>query len=171
MHALVVYESMFGNTEHIAESVVDGLSAGVSATIAEAGTMSALPDDPVDLLVVGAPTHAFGLPGPRTREDAARQAPGKAVNGNGVREWLDTLPAAGSGAVAATFDTRLAKPRWLPGSAARRAAARLRRLGYRVVAVETFFVTGTQGPLKNGEAARARLWASNLVSRIENARD
>lgn len=167
MRALVVYESIFGNTGQIAESVVDGLGAAVPATAAEAGKLNAPPQDPVDLLVVGAPTHAFGLPRPRTRQDAVRQAPEEAAVGDGVREWLGTLPAARAGSLAATFDTRLATPRWLPGSAARRTAARLRRLGYRVVAVESFFVTGTKGPLKDGEAERARLWASKLVSRIE----
>ncbi len=54
--ALVVFESMFGNTEAIARAVADGLGGGAE----------------VD--VVGGPTHAFGMSRPSTRRSAAQQA-------------------------------------------------------------------------------------------------
>lgn len=169
MRALVVFESVFGNTKYIAESIVEGFGPGVAATIVEAKQSEALPQDDIDLVVVGAPTHAFGLPRPGTRKGALQQAPDKAVIGDGVREWLDKLPAASPGILAATFDTRVVKPRWLPGSAARKAASRLRRLGYQVLATESFFVVGTQGPLSDGELERARMWAARLARLVDTA--
>jgi hypothetical protein len=169
MRALIVFESSFGNTKKIAESIADGLGPDVTATVAEAEGLDVATLDGVDLLVVGAPTHAWGLPRPNSRKGAAQQAPGVASTANtGVREWLATLPVARSGTVA-TFDTRFPKPRWMTGSAARGAAARLARRGYRVVATESFFVTGTQGPLRDGETERARAWAARLTDTLTSA--
>jgi flavorubredoxin len=72
--ALVVFESMFGNTEAIAHAVADGLRSTMDVDVVEVGAAPASPADDVDLLVVGGPTHAFGLTRPSTRQDAARQA-------------------------------------------------------------------------------------------------
>jgi hypothetical protein len=111
---------------------------------------------------------------PRTRADAARQATGGVVSAVvGLREWLETLPKAQPGQLAATFDSRVDKVRRLPGSAARGAAKRLRHQGFRLVAPpESFYVTDTQGPLLDGELERARRWGAELGAALEatNAR-
>jgi hypothetical protein len=113
----------------------------------------------VDLLVVGGPTHAFGMSRPGTRQSAAQQAERGLVSARiGLREWLGTLPESSGRVAVATFDTRIAKPR-LPGSAAAAAEKRLRRLGFRlVVPSKSFYVEGTTGPLVDGEPERARRW-------------
>jgi flavodoxin len=58
--ALVVYESMFGNTEAIAHAIAEGLSPHLSVELVEVSAAPITLRD-VDLLVTGAPTHAFGL--------------------------------------------------------------------------------------------------------------
>jgi hypothetical protein len=164
--ALVVYESMFGNTETIARAIADGL--GVTGEIeVEVADVAAIPSTVgVDLLVVGAPIHAFGLSRPSTRQDAARQGtirPGAADVG--LREYLDVSPML-TGLAAAAFDTKVNKP-FLPGSASRKAHRRLRRLGCRMLRPpESFLVTGTQGPLVDGETERARTWATRLTAAL-----
>ena len=161
--ALVVFESMFGNTQQIAEAVKEGLSTHVPADILEVGTAPDVIPAEVDLIVVGGPTHAFGMSRPRTREDATRQAGGHVVSErNGLREWLTTLERNDGGLAAAAFDTRIDKPR-VPGSAARGAEKRLRKLGFRITSQsESFYVTGTAGPLVAGETERARRWGEEL---------
>jgi hypothetical protein len=164
--ALVVVESVFGNTRRIAEAVAEGLGPRVHARVvdvAEAGRAL----EGADLLVVGGPTQAFGMTRPATRRSAAEQAGGGAVAAEvGLREWLETLAGDQQGRLAAAFDTRTDHPR-LPGSAAAGAARKLRHLGYRMVTgPESFRVTGTKGPLVDGELERARLWGSGLVARI-----
>jgi hypothetical protein len=169
MLALVVVESVFGNTRTIADAVAEGLGRRAGARVLDVAEAARTPGvlDGVDLLVVGGPTHAFGMTRARTRQSAAEQQGGGAVAAEtGLREWLAALPAAAPGVRAATFDTRTDRPR-LPGSAAAGAARRLRRLGYEVIArPETFRVSGTAGPLLPAEVERARVWGHDLRTRF-----
>ena len=77
-----------------------------------------------DVVVIGAPTHAFSLSRPSTRADAVRQGadPGRGVIG--LREWLEEVRSLqrGDGPLVAIFDSKVAKARRWPGSAARSAA-------------------------------------------------
>jgi hypothetical protein len=169
MRTLIVYESMFGNTAAVAQAVARGLAAHADVEV-EVRRITAAPDeigDDVGLLVVGAPTHAFGLSRPSTREDAARRA--SAIEGSrdeGVRGWLGRQPPVTTRPhppLAVAFDTRVHRP-LLPGSAARAAQRRLRRLGFRDAARPTsFWVDGTEGPLRRGELDRAEQWGAELA--------
>src|ERR671925_619004 len=133
--ALVIYESMFGNTRTIAEAVGEGLADRFATQVVEVGEAPTSIDGGITLLVVGGPTHSFGLTGAIARSQIG----------------------------AATFDTRIDRPR-VPGSAAKGAEKRLRRLGFHIVApAESFYVNGTEGPLVAGEAERARGWAAELL--------
>jgi hypothetical protein len=121
-------------------------------------------EDPVDLLLVGGPTHELGLSRPETRLAAAEQAGYAAAPENGIREWLASAPRGYHWAAA--FDTRIDK-RFVPGSAARGIARRLRRLGAVLMAdPQSFRVVGTPGPLAVGELDRARQWGEQLGSRL-----
>jgi flavorubredoxin len=170
MRALVVYESMFGNTRLVAQAVAEGLRhdprADVEVRSVEVRVAPAVVDDTVDVLVVGAPTHAFGLSRVGTRRDAAtRGADDVAASGDGVREWLGCAVLSHRVATA-TFDTRIRRPR-VPGSAARAAARRLRKLGGRPVSPpETFWVTDVAGPLVPGEIERAKAWGASVAASV-----
>ncbi len=171
MHALVVYESMFGNTKLIAEAIAEGLSQRANVDLAE---VSAAPEglvEDIDLLVVGGPTHAFGLSRATTRADAATRSDRPLVSSTiGVREWIERIDPQGRTALVATFDTRIARPR-LPGSAAKAAQRSLRRRGFRIATRgASFYVDGTTGPLRAGELERARAWAANLAASVAHRR-
>ncbi|ACV81616.1 flavodoxin family protein [Nakamurella multipartita] len=164
MRALVVYESMYGNTRDLAAAMADGLSArGATVELVDADAAPAELTGRFDLVVAGAPTHAFSLPKPQSRADAARRLDDGALvsTGTGVREWADRV-VLDKGQPTATFDTKVDKPR-LPGSAARSAARRLRDRGATIIGSRTFHVHGAFGPLVDGERERAREWAANLV--------
>ncbi|HSJ26752.1 MAG TPA: flavodoxin [Acidimicrobiia bacterium] len=166
---LVIYESMFGNTKSIADAVAFGLAGDVELIPVEAAPTTLGPD--VDLVVVGAPTHAFGLSRRSTRNSALRQG-GETLTPEdvGVREWIGALEVS-PGTLLATFDTRIDRPR-LPGSAARSAARLLRRKGIEpVVSPASFFVIGTSGPLKEGERHRALRWGAALAHLIRRRAD
>ena len=157
--ALVVYESMFGNTRLIAEAVADVLSERCAVQLVEAA-QAPLEVHDVDLLVVGGPTHALGMSRPATRTDARDKGATGDVE-RGVREWLSDVTVMPRPALAAAFDTRVRTP--LPlGSARRPISRRLRRLGLRVAPSASFVVTSTSGPLEAGEVEAARSWAAQL---------
>lgn len=168
MRALVIFESMFGNTEHVARAIADGLNHGVNRVdVVEVGHAPAVAPVDVALLVVGGPTHAFGMSRPRSRRSAAKRANGPLVSqGIGVREWLDRLEYGSGGAAAAAFDTMVERPRWIRwfGSAGRGIEKYLRGRGFPLaVPVEHFLVTGATGPLVDGEVERARRWGESLA--------
>ncbi len=161
MRTVVVYESMWGNTEAVARAIAEGVGEGV--VVAAVSEVSRDLADDADLVVLGGPTHAFSMSRPSTRHDAIDQGakpPGPEI---GIREWLQTRPSSDRVRMA-TFDTRVDKVRHLPGSAARKAARQVRRrhLG-RLVEARSFYVTDVDGPLVDGELERARAWGAELA--------
>ena len=163
--AVVVVESMFGNTDAIAHAVAEGLSDQFMVDVVRVADAPAVIANDVDLLVVGGPTHAFGLTREGTRL-AARDQGAKPSTGVevGLREWLADLQPHTTALLAAAFDTRIKKT-GVPGSAARGAMRRLRRLGFRAAAgPASFYVAGIGGPLLDGELARARGWGAHLAA-------
>lgn len=165
MKALVVHESMFGNTARAAEAVARGLrEAGVEVTVVDVGSApTKLPSD-LDLLVVGAPTHAFGLSRPATRADAVRQgaAPDKA--GVGVREWLANVQVPKDSTLVAAFDTHASSVRWLPRSASTTIVRLARRRGMRPAGRHLgLVVDDVKGPLADGERERATKYGTHVA--------
>ena len=170
MTALVVYESMYGSTKAIAEAIGEGLAPVGPVRVLEISALAAAPggrtiSPQIDLLVVGAPTHAFGLSRPNTRQDAATDAPNGRVisDGKGLREWLAEISLPLGGTRFAAFDTKVARPA-LPGSAAKGAHKALVRMGGRPVAEpRSFGVHGKNGGLVDGELQAATEWAAGLA--------
>jgi hypothetical protein len=160
MKALVLYESLFGNTATVARAIADGLGPIGEVTVAQFGAVPEGAAEEADLLVLGGPTHGWGMTRPASRKSPKSE--GYAV---GAREWLQGLRRR-RGTKAAVFDTRFDKPRWLTGSAALRIARRLGRSGCQLVLPpESFFVQHTEGPLREGEEDRARRWGADLARR------
>lgn len=170
LRVLVVFESMFGNTEAIARAVVRALhELGCTVSIHEVAD----PDVPTgsidaDLLVVGAPTHAFSLSRPGTRADAVRQGGDPRRSGTGLREWLEAASPPPDGPVPlVAFDTRVEKVRRLPMAAAPRALRLARQRGFRTpVKAAAFLVSDTPGPLLDGETARAGSWIASVLTDV-----
>src|SRR5262245_43875941 len=104
MNALVVYESMYGNTAAVGDAIAASLrSEGLEV---EAGLVAKIdPDETadVDVLVVGGPTHVHGMSRSSTRktavEDEKNTFPDRIVE-PGLRDWLEHLPP-GAGRLAA----------------------------------------------------------------------
>ncbi|MEQ1899875.1 MAG: flavodoxin domain-containing protein [Devosia sp.] len=156
MKIAIVHDSIFGNTAKIAEAIADALRPGNEVALLPVGEAKSLALAGLDLLVVGSPTRGF-RPTPAISE---------------YTEGLDSAQLAGTRTAA--FDTRIAAEdihpaplRWVVeagGYAADRIAASFANKG--CVSAGTpggFVVTGTEGPLREGEIARARDWALGLA--------
>jgi hypothetical protein len=165
MRALVVYESMFGNTRQVAAAIADGMADGADVTVTEVADAPARIPDDVDLVVVGGPTHAFSMSRPPTRQDAVRQGGADADVSKGIREWLDELPPSTRECSFAAFDTRVDMP-LLPGAASRAATRVARKRGFTIVDPVSYLVRGYQGPLVEGQLERAREWGHGLTEQL-----
>lgn len=167
MKALIVFESMFGNTEKVARAVADGLKGQMDVELVRAAEAPAPVLELVDLIVVGGPTHAFSMTRSSTREGAVQQGAHADAAAGGIREWIDRLHAGPHSELVATFDTRVAKVKHMPGSAAKAAARAVRKRGYNGLGrPESFFVEDVAGPLLDGEVARAQEWGHQLVTAL-----
>jgi len=161
MKAVVVYESMWGNTAAVARAIAEGVGSGATALSTSEATAQVLGD--VDLVVAGAPLIAFNLATESTRRSIGADSKHKDhppdLSHASMRSWLKDLPArSGFGAA---FETRLW---WSPGSSAKRIAKALTAAGYLAVASpERFKVLGTYGPLKDGELDRAKEWGKAIA--------
>ncbi len=167
MRALVVYESMFGSTRAIAESVAEGLSERIDTRVVAAHEVG--PEDlaDIDLLVVGAPTHAHGMPRASTRTGAPSyvdRSGGQlhlekdADTDSGVRELLDALaPLPIDGAA---FDTRVDMAPVLSGRASRGIAKALSGHAVALAVPPESFLVDKHTELLSGEVDRALAWGS-----------
>lgn len=173
MRVAIVYESIFGNTRLVAAAIAAGLrDVGPDVDVILTSTLETHPAQVAesDLVVLGAPTHAFRMSTPASRREAVHPKGGlrpkapvePGADGVGMRDVLDELPPAHSGQRFAAFDTRVRGP--ITGGASPGIARRLKRAGYISASPAVGFrVVGNTGPLVNGELERARAWGTSLV--------
>ncbi len=170
MKALVIYESMYGNTHLIADAIAGGLRSTFETTVVPVHDVGSELLDHVDLIVVGGPTHVHGMSRTSTRKAAVEAAgkPGSDLvldidterQAQGLRERFDSLSRVDVSAAA--FDTRADAPAAFTGRASKGIARELRQHGATVVsAPESFFVTKDNRLLPN-EENRAHEWGAQL---------
>jgi flavodoxin len=157
MKALVVYDSVFGNTEKVGQAMGEALAAQAEVVALRVGDVQPAHLTGLDALLVGSPTRAFS-PTPA------------------IKAWLRGLPPGSlRGVRVAAFDTRVSVEK--AGSAILTFMVRIfgyaaepigKRLvgkgGEMIVPPGGFFVGGTEGPLEEGELERAADWAQQVLS-------
>ncbi len=168
MKAVVIYESMYGNTHLIANAIAEGLRTHGEAIVVPVDEADAALVGSADLIVVGGPTHGHGMSRASTRKGAAAAAekPGSTLvmdadaMGLGLREWFATLGEVET--KAAAFDTRFDFPAALTGRASKGIARKLHHHRATLISPpQSFFVT-KDNHLDPDEEARARTWGDRL---------
>jgi len=147
MKALIVYDSVYGNTEKIARAVAEAITPAGEVKVLQTGEANPSELESLDLLIVGSPTHG-GRPTPA------------------VQDFLNKVTQQSlKGIKVAAFDTRAtSKFAKIFGNAAGRIAGHpTKKGGVLIASPEGFFVTGTKGPLKEGELERAAAWAKRIL--------
>jgi hypothetical protein len=171
MRALIVFESMYGNTHTVADEIARGLSQSfdevpvVSAHDADYWLL-----DGADLVVVGGPTHVHSMTSPKTRAAAAEAAEKDDdleleddATGPGLREWFESMERSYP-VPAAAFDTRIGSvPAVVSGRASKGIARRLRKHGFEQARPPESFLVDKHNRLLDGEAERARQWGDELA--------
>ncbi len=161
MRAVVVYESLWGNTAAVAQAIAGALGPDAVAL----NTADASPDRiaGADLIVAGAPVFAFQLSTERVRDDIRdHPQPGAPtppdLTAPSLRSWISSLPDGST--LVAGFDTRVRGPF---GKGSPTILRELQAKGYRpLTRPEGFIVQGKYGPLRPGEIERAAQWGERL---------
>lgn len=157
MKALIIYDSVFGNTEELAQAMAGVLAAAGEVEAKRAGEAGRSDLEGVDLLVVGSPTRKFSAT-PATMQFLKGLAP-------------DALQRVRVAAFDTRVDVAQENNRFLSflvklfGYAAEPIAKQLEKKGgERATEPAGFFVGGTEGPITEGERERAEAWARSLVA-------
>lgn len=148
MNALIVYDSMYGNTETIARAIAEGVTGNAKIIKADNAGLSDM--DNIDLLIVGSPTQGGRYT--KTIEAFLNDISGKIQGDTKI----------------AVFDTRMPST-WVKifGFAANKLADFFKKEGFDTVVEPAFFmVQSAKGPLVNGEREEATLWAEKLCRTI-----
>ena len=173
LRTTIVYESMFGATRGIAESIARGVreagGAQIDVVLRSVADVEAADITGADVLVVGGPTHAHSLSRPASRTEAEQWAEGKKQGLTlepgalqlGVRELIDELPSTSAAFVA--FGTRADGPALFMGSAAKAIEKRLTRHGLRALLPPQAFLVDATSHLVDGERTRAEQLGRTLV--------
>ena len=174
MRALIVYESMFGSTRQIVEEIGRGLTSDADIQIVGVAGAPTLLEE-FDLVLVGGPTHAWGMSWPSTRRSTPMRVENLgsdlvlergANTGPGVRDWLASVGQAH--AQAAAFDTRINSTVLFTGRASKGIARRLSRHGLSVVLPPESFLVDNKSHLLPGELERARTWGEHLATVVDH---
>jgi flavodoxin len=159
MKGLIVYDSLYGNTEKIARAIGEALGNQEEFTIMRVGNVKPDQFASLDLLIIGSPTQRF-QPTPA------------------ISNLLKGIPQNGlTGVKVTAFDTRLTEE-WINKTpvlaffvrlfgrsayAAKTMADKLKKKGGELITPpEGFYVEGTEGPLVQGELERAASWAKKI---------
>ena len=152
MKVLIIYDSFFGNTEKIARAMGGSLGSEENVRVCRVAEVQPEQFTGIELLIAGSPTRGF------------RPTPA-------ITDFFKSIPANGlRGIKVLAFDTRIATSDInsgilrtmvnLGGYAAKRIAGELKKKGGDLILPpEGFYVTGQEGPLKDGELERAAEWA------------
>lgn len=160
MKAIVIYESVFGNTEKVARAIGKAFTSEEGSNVHHVDKVTPDHLNDVDLLVIGSPTQKFqAMP-------AAKSFIAKMPSGN-----LKGINVAAFDTRISTSDIKSGFLRYMVnlfGYAAEPLARKLKRKGGELITdPEGFIVNGTKGPLKEGELERAEAWGRQIKSMAE----
>jgi len=156
MKVLIIYDSVFGNTEKIAQAIGAALVPLGNVGVFRVGDVQPAQLEGVELLIVGSPTRGF------RPTDA-------------IKNFLANLSAGKlSGVKVTAFDTRVSPTKvkssflrtfmkWFGYADKPIADALVKHGGNLLIPSKGFFVEDSQGPLTEGELERAAVWARQVV--------
>jgi flavodoxin len=154
MKSLVIFDSVFGNTEKIARAIASGLPGEVEVVRVGDAKLDQLAG--LDLLVIGSPTRGW-QPTPAT-QTFIRSIPVNCVDGVRVAGFDTRVKPEDVNSMIGRLVLRI-------GSVAAVPIARTlkQKGGIEAASPEGFYVANTEGPLKDGEIERAAEWGKQLA--------
>jgi len=145
MKSIVVYDTNYGNTKKLAETIASKL--GKDARAVQVSDVHPEDLEGIDLLIVGSPIIAWG-PSPK------------------IKKFLSGLEKNSlNGKSAAVFDTRINIK--IHGDAFKKISKTLQKAGAKIIVdPEFFFVKDKEGPLVVGQLEKAAAWVSAIKAKM-----
>jgi len=153
MRGIVVYDTTYGNTKIVAETITETLKeSGLELHLSYVKDVRELHAKDYDFLVLGSPTRI------NTMSFTVRRFISRRIKGE---EWRNKPFAS--------FDTELQRVIEMGGgSAAEKIAKKLSRKGLKqVLPVLKTAVLGSSGPLKEGEIENTKKYAKEFASKLK----
>jgi flavodoxin len=148
--AIVAYESVFGNTKHAAETIIEGMQgAGVEATLSETKDVDPSQITSLDAILIGSPNHMGGA----TR---------------GIKKFIDSLGKLKlEGKLVAVFDT------YAGGDYEKAVKKMEKQLADKAPGLKlaspglSLRVEGVRGPLAEGELLKCKEFGVIIASQLK----
>lgn len=160
MTILIIYDTVFGNTQKIAAAIADGFAAAkADCRLVHAGDVATEDVAAADLVLVGSPTRAFqATPATmKTLKNAALPLAGKRCAAFDTRIDPADIKSGFFRGVVATFGFASAKIE----------KALVKRGAVPIAPAQAFYVEGDQGTvLRKGETDGAFDWARTLLASV-----
>lgn len=154
MTALIIYDSVFGNTEKVALAMAEALKNGARAV--KVNQLSGLNLQDYDLILIGSPTRAFKPTEAIT--DFLKSMSPAFLNSKKLAVFDTRIPLE---TISNKFFRRIVKAGGYADAVMKRI---INKKGGQVIGAEGFYVLESEGPLADGELDRAARWAGSLVT-------
>ena len=159
MKILVIFDSLYGNTEKIALAIGKGLQSAGEVKVAKVNEVDPEYLDEFNLIVAGSPTQ--GGRATAAFKEFLSKIPPRSLKGAKIASFDTGIPGKGR-----RFFMRLLL-KILGYAAPHLAKALVKKGGRLIIQPEGFFVEDKEGPLKPGEEQRATAWAQGLSELIK----
>jgi flavodoxin len=160
---LVIYDSFFGNTEKIAQAIGRAID---SSEVIPVSSIKPVHLTELDLLIVGSPTRSFNASPAIT--DRLKEIPSSGLKGTKAAVFDTRFPDS---VIAETKSLAFFVKLWGRAAFADKHIEDLlkKKSGKLIVPSMGFYVTGTEGPLMDGEVERAEQWGAEILTALETA--
>lgn len=153
MKVLVIYDSVYGNTEIIANAIGEKFNSFHETEVIKAPNLDFKDMEGVGLLIIGSPTHGGWYTEPIKK--IIESMPREALVDIKVATFDTSFPTTNMGFIM----NHLAK---FFGNAATRLKKKFVKKGTTVIDSKIFYVVGKEGPLQDGEIEKAQMWVDQL---------
>lgn len=158
MKTLIVYDSVFGNTQKIAIAMGEALKPQGNIKVEKVNEVKIETLNDIEMLIVGSPTRAFNPT--KDINNFLKSLPKNKLNGIKVAGFDTRANVKEVNSAVLTFFAKLF------GYAGEKITKKLtKKSGELITEPEGFFVKDSEGPLAEGEIERAEKWAMSLVKK------
>mgnify|MGYP001204057811 FL=1 len=157
---LIIYDSYFGNTKKIAETVEGRLKGILDPSLMQINEFSMNMLNDIQILIAGSPTRGFKPT--EAYLNLFKKIPEHALAGIQIAVFDTRIDPADIHSIIFRFIVQRG------GYAAPKIVKELTNKGGQLILPpEGFFVEKSEGPLKEGEETRAAAWSEKIISLIE----